>query len=61
MLSEVAVFEDGVVIGVALAGFSGSWSFTATGLMAGRHRLTFEAVNADGVLSGVVDTLFINA
>ena len=60
-LSEVAIFEDGVVIGVAAAGLNGSWSFTASGLTTGRHRITLEAVNADGVLGSMVDTLILDA
>jgi hypothetical protein len=58
-LSQVAVFEDGVVIGVAAAGLTGNWSFTSPPLTTGRHRFTFEAANLLGVLSTVVDTLII--
>jgi Bacterial Ig-like domain/Matrixin len=58
-LSQVAVFEDGVVIGVATAGLFGNWSYTTPTLMSGRHRLSIEAVNVLGVLSSAVDTLII--
>jgi hypothetical protein len=60
MLSQVAIFEDGLVIGVASAGLFGSWSFTTSGLSAGQHRISFDAVNAGSVLSSVVDTLIID-
>ena len=58
--SQMAIFEDGLVIGVATAGPNGSWSYTASGLTVGRHRLTFESVTSNGVLSSLVDTLIIN-
>jgi hypothetical protein len=59
-LSQVAVFEDGVVIGVVTAGLSGAWTYTTPTLTTGRHRLSVEDVNALGVVSSVVDTLIID-
>ncbi len=49
--SEVAVLDDGVIIGVALVNSMGSWSFSAPTLSAGRQVLTFEAVNQLGNIS----------
>ena len=57
--SEVAVFDDGVVIGVALVGSSGTWSFTCTTLSTGRQYLTFEDVNQVGTFSAVASPITI--
>ncbi len=57
--SEVAVFDDGVVIGVALVGSSGTWSFTCSTLSAGRQQLTFEDVNQLGTFSAVASPITI--
>ncbi len=57
--SEVAVFDDGVVIGVALVGSSGTWSFTCTTLSTGRQYLTFEDVNQVGTFSALASPITI--
>ncbi len=57
--SQVAVFEDGIIIGMASANSAGNWSFTSPALTSGRHRLTFEAVNLLGLFSAVADPITI--
>ena len=57
--SEVAVFDDGVVIGVALVDSSGTWSFTCSTLSTERQQLTFEDVNQLGTFSAVASPITI--
>jgi hypothetical protein len=49
--SDVAVFDDGVIIGQAVVNSTGGWSFTSPTLLTGQHQLTFEAVNSLGIFS----------
>ncbi len=55
--SEVAILEDGVVIGVAAANWAGQWSFNTPSLTQGRHLLTIAAVGSLGQLGATVGTL----
>jgi hypothetical protein len=49
--SEVLVLEDGVIIGAALVGSSGAWSFTCSTLTTGVHKLSFQDANMAGSFS----------
>ncbi len=51
--SEVAVFDDGVVIGVALVNSMGAWTFTCSTLATGQQELTFEDINQVGTFSAM--------
>ncbi len=57
--SQVAVFDDGVVIGVAFVDSTGNWSFTCSTLSAVRQQFTFEAVNKVGTFSAVAQPITI--
>ena len=57
--AQVAVLEDGMVIGVAPVDASGNWTFTCDPLTSGLHRLAFEAVNVLGTFSLVADPMTI--
>jgi hypothetical protein len=57
--SEVLAFEDGIIIGIAQVGSSGSWSFACPTLTTGVHKLTFEDVNQAGSISGPTSRLTI--
>ncbi len=49
--SQVVVFEDGIVVGVASVNCSGNWSFACSTLTSGVHKLTFEDTNQSGNFS----------
>ncbi len=51
--AQVAVLEDGMIIGTALVNSQGNWSFTCPTLTTGQHHFSFEAVNALGTFSAV--------
>ncbi len=55
--SEVAILEDGVVIGVAATNWAGQWSFNTPSLTQGRHRLTIADVGSLGQLGATVGML----
>ncbi len=57
--SQVAVFEDGMVIGVAATNASGNWTYTCNALTSGLHRMYFEAVNVLGTFSVAADPITI--
>jgi hypothetical protein len=57
--AQVAVLEDGMVIGVAAANASGNWTFTCDTLTSGLHRMAFEAVNVLGTFSDAADPMTI--
>ncbi len=58
--TEVVVFEDGIVVGVAaVAYWGGTWSFTCPTLTTGVHKLSFEDVNSAGVFSAPTGLLTI--
>ena len=57
--SQVAVLEDGMVIGTAPVDASGNWTFTCSTLTSGLHKMAFEAVNQLGVFSDVADPMTI--
>jgi hypothetical protein len=57
--AQVAVLEDGMVIGVATADASGNWTFTCDTLTSGLHRMAFEAVNVLGTFSAAAAPMTI--
>ena len=57
--SEVAVFDDGIIVGIALVDTTGNWSFTCSTLSAVRQQFTFEAVNQVGTFSAVAQPITI--
>ena len=57
--SEVVVYEDGIIIGVALVGATGGWSFACPTLTAGVHTLTFKDANMAGSFSAATGPLTI--
>ncbi len=57
--SQVAVLEDGMIIGTATANAAGNWTFTCNALTSGLHRMSFMAVNQLGVFSAVADPMTI--
>ncbi|MGP0064101.1 MAG: Ig-like domain-containing protein [Isosphaeraceae bacterium] len=59
--TEVAVFDDGVVIGVALVDSTGTWSFTCSTLSTVRQELTFEDINQLGTFSAVACPITIQS
>ncbi len=59
--SEVAVFDDGIIIGTAFVDPTGAWTFTTSTLSSERQELTFEAVNQAGTFSAVADPITLQA
>jgi hypothetical protein len=57
--SQVAVLEDGMIIGTAPVDATGNWIFTGNPLTSGLHEMAFEAVNQLGVFSAVADPMTI--
>jgi hypothetical protein len=57
--AQVAVLEDGMVIGVAATNASGNWTYTCDTLTSGLHRMVFEAVNVLGTFSAAADPMTI--
>jgi hypothetical protein len=57
--SQVAVLEDGMIIGTAPVDATGNWTFTCSTLTNGLHKLAFEAVNQLGIFSAVACPMMI--
>jgi hypothetical protein len=57
--AQVAVLEDGMIIGTAPTDANGNWTFTCNTLTSGLHKMAFEAVNQLGVFSAVADPMTI--
>jgi hypothetical protein len=58
-LTEVAVLEDSVIIGVAKVDPFGNWSFTTNNLTKGTHTISFQLMDAYGDVRVICDSIQI--